>query len=284
MGKAFIAIGLLAAAQVGCHNEPPPPRVPVPASTYGHPAVTYEHDQMKPLPEPRNHEQVNAPPYDDEPLVVHHPPEQQQFVEAYKRVGAPRIVVFVNRTLEGQIIPIRGAGPPDATPEQAYLRSGEYDEAAAKTLDYEAVESILTDWLASNGQVTIVSPTMVRQKMTEQQIKDLSSGVPQMLGIVAKQLDADVLVQAQAHPTQQTKQGLEVRIIVEALNTSGGESIGRAVVDVPPPLEKTQINSYTRYLARKLMDDMTGSWLAPPPPQRAQAAPAGPTTAATTQP
>jgi hypothetical protein len=77
---------------------------------------------------------------------------------------------------------------------------------------------------------------------------------------LAEQLGADVLVQAQIRPTRQTREGLAVRIVAEAVNTRGGQSIGRAVVDVPPPLEKRQMNKYTRFLARKLMDDMTGTW------------------------
>jgi hypothetical protein len=32
------------------------------------------------------------------------------------------------------------------------------------------------------------------------------------------------------------------------------------MVEVPPPLDKRQLNKYTRFLARKLMDGMTGSW------------------------
>jgi len=86
---------------------------------------------------------------------------------------------------------------------------------------------------------------------------------------IAKQLGTDVLVQVQARPTRQTPNGLEVRLIAEALNIDGGDSIGRAVVDVPPPLEKRTLNKYTRYVARKLMDDMTYAWsAAPPAPQQ----------------
>ena len=86
-------------------------------------------------------------------------------------------------------------------------------------------------------------------------------------------------MQVQARPTRQTPNGLQVRLIAEAFNIDGGDSIGRAVVDVPPPLEKRQLNKYTRYIARKLMDDMTYAWAsAGPPPQqdRDRATGAGP--------
>jgi hypothetical protein len=149
-----------------------------------------------------------------------------------------------------------------------YLRPGQYDEANARAIDYEAIETIMTDWIASNGQVTVISPVMARQRLSDEQVRELQEGRPQALSELARQLDADVLIQVQARPTRQTRDGLEVRILAEAINTRGGESIGRAVVDVPPPLEKTQINDYTRYLARKLMDDMSETWRAAPPAQR----------------
>jgi hypothetical protein len=234
---------------------------------------------MKPLP-PQAPPPEPQPPYEDEPLVSQRPPEQAPFVDAYRRVGQPRIAVFVNRTLEGSIVPVTTDVPLSHVESvhvnsqgkttyretnDTYLHSGEYDEATAKTIDYEAIETILTDWLSCEGAVTIISPDLARQRLTDQQVRDLQSGRPQVLSEVAQQLSADVLIQVQAHPTRQTDQGLEIRLIAEAMNTRGGESIGRAVVDISPPLTKPRINRYTRYIARKLMDDMTGSWLNTPP-------------------
>ena len=320
----LLAIGLLAGSlQLGCQSTPPPPRIPIPADTRGNPNVTYDHDPVKPMPRPSETSDADlVPPYDDQPLLNQRPPEQRGFVDAYNAVGRPRISVFVNRTLEGQIIPVNPGGPIAGVERQriattgvtvdrteirahgdpyygrsrestdrfqstgpgeyresleVYLPPGEYDEIQAKAIDYEAMEAILTDWLAANGQVTIISPTMARQRLSDEQVKELQEGRPQMLSELAEQLNADVLVQAQVRPTRQTREGLEVRVIVEAVNTRGGQSVGRAVVDVPPPLEKRQMNRYTRFLARKLMDDMTGAWSnLPPEPRDAQ--PAAPTT------
>ena len=67
---------------------------------------------------------------------------------------------------------------------------------------------------------------MARQRLTDEQVKELQEGRPQMVGEVAQQLDADVLVQVQARPTRQTAQGLEVRVVAEAINIGrGGQSI-----------------------------------------------------------
>ncbi len=316
MRKAIfvVMIGML---QWGC-NPPPPPRVPVPSVTTR--AALREYDREKPLPDQSAYEDMRLQPaYDDAPLVIQRPPEQRAFVETYRRVGQPRIAVFVNRTLDGNLVPVAvndpvvsadltrrattgvsveqrsaagyggyyGGAHRDTTDRfetkgpgeyresvAVYLKPGQYDEVQAKSLDYEAMENILTDWIACNGQVMVMSPLLVRQRLTDQQVQELQSGRPQVLRELAQQLDADILIQVQSHPTKQTREGLQVRVIAEAMNVKGGQSIGRAVVDVPPPLEKTQINRYTRFLARKLMDDMTQAWVMPLPAPTPEAAPA----------
>jgi len=270
----------LAFASFACYDHSPaPPRVAVASNDYREPRPVAPSE---PPPKPLPGDTYGSPPpgYGDEPLLVQRPPEQRAFLDAYARVGRPRLTVFVNRSLEGDIVDAKGNVEHNAT----YLRPGEYDEVSARSLDYNAIENILSDWLAANGQTTLISPGMARQRMTEDQLKDIQSGRPRALSEIAQQLGVDVLVQVQAHPTKQTAQGLEVRLVAEALNIKGGQSIGRAVVDVPPPLVKTTINTYTRYLARKLMDDMTTSWTAmaqnapppPPPPPHTEVAPPPP--------
>ncbi len=316
---SLLGIGLLAATATiaGCANKPPP-RVPVPAR--GETDLTREHDPVKPLPDSvyRGPDSA-AVGFDDVPLLNQRPPEQRAFVDAYNRVGRPRIAIFVNRTLQGDIVPVNedqplasvehtrrattgvtienrdtytsdsrrriedrervdrfeSTGPGEySETTDVYLRPGQYDEVQARGLDYEAVENILTDWLASNGQVTIISPIMARQKLTPEQITELESGRPQVLSEIAQQLGVDVLVQAQARPTRQSFEGLHVRLIAEAINIKGGDSVARAVVDIKPPLDKPQINNYTRYVARKLMDDLTGAWSNAPASESVEPAPA----------
>lgn len=283
---------------LGCADRtPPPPRAPVPTYENRDIPITRRDDGMKPLPAPQDpYTAADVPPFDDPPLVSQQPPEQPAFLEAYRRVGSPRIVLFVNRTLEGRIVPVTPESPlrnpdqprrdpfggeyrddryeprPPVDPRESdvYLRPGEYD---TRSIDYEAIETIMTDWLSCSGQVTIISPTMARQRLTDQQVREIQEGRPQALSEIAQQLDADILVQVQARPTRQTQQGLEIRVIAEAMNIKGGQSVGRAVVDVPPPLVKTTINRYTRFMTRKLMDGMIGSWLVMPPPKTDQPAP-----------
>lgn len=268
----ILAVSAIAAA-VGCQSAQPPPRVAVPQSpNEGGMVKTYP--RLRPLPEPQAEAFTLPPPaFDDPPLVTQAPPEQPAYLEAYDRIGQPRVAVFVNRTIEGQLVPVAPGRDPIAgvavsrsdgssASAEVYLSRGQYDEAQAKAIDYEAIELVLADLLAANGRVTLISPTMARQRLTDGEVKDLQSGRPRVLREIAEKLDVDVLIQAQARPTQQTAEGLGIRVLVEALNTDGGESIARAFVDVPPPLEKTTINRFARFLARKTMYELASTWTA----------------------
>ena len=286
-----------AGALAGCASKEPPPSPPrvrtdVPPRPY--PPPMRERDEMKPLPEPPEVSEVPLPPYDDVPLVNQRIPEQRAYLNAYEAVGRPRIAVFVNRTLEGDLVPVSRQAPMPPEPRDlrypreydardygqhvdrmnvgdpaanrdtnsGYLRPGEYEETSARSIDYQAIENLLTDWLAAEGRVEVLAPSMARQRLSDPQVKDLQEGRPEALGGVARQLGSDVLVQVQARPTVQTHNGLQVRLVAEAVNVRGGQSIARAVAEVPPPLDKPQLNKYTRFLARRLMDGMSNSWRA----------------------
>jgi hypothetical protein len=241
---SLLAMSLLAAS--GCDNTPPPGRAfAPPPGSIGLVAV----EPIKPLP-PEALAQLQGGsvlPYEDEPLVVQEAPEEPRFLGAYYAVGRPRLAIFLNRTLTGD-----AAGEGEA-------------EISTRRIDYDAVETILTDWLSCQGKVSIMSPMLVRSRLTPQQVSELSANQPAVPRQIAQQLDADVLIYVRALATKQSTDVVKLRIVAEALNIRDGLSIGRGVVDVPPPLEKQAINRYTRFLARKLMDNMTGTWLTPAP-------------------
>ena len=258
----------------GCWSaDPAPARVTSPA--VGQESYRPESEPPKPLPP-----QLVVPdgdrPFNDPPLLTDTPPEAKAFVDTYKRVGRPRIVVFVNRTLEGQIVPTTNpdvdrieqrtrtrTGPGQVVETRRTLKRDEYDELGARAIDYELMENLLADWMAADGQVTIISPTMSRRKLTDAEKQDLQAGRAQALSDLARQLDADILIQVQARPTRQTPEGLELRVVTEAMNVKGGESLARAAVDIYPPLDKVQFNKFTRFVSRKLMDGMTQTWSTP---------------------
>lgn len=274
-----LASTLLAASLliVGCQSDAPPPkRVAVPSDNLVGPVR--QHPDPKPVfVEPI---QADIPlPIDDPPLITQAPPEQPQFLEAYERVGRPRIVVFVNRTIDGNIIgtaeperiggisvTAQTRGPGDdfdgdySASAEVFLPPGKYDEVQAKAIDYEAMELVIGDLLAANGRVLLISPIMARTKLTDGQIKQIQSGEPTALRLLAETLDTDVLIQVQARPTQQSQNGLGVRVLAEAIDVANGDSLARAFVDIPPPLTKTTLQKYSRYLSRKLMHNLAGAW------------------------
>lgn len=297
--KQLMAIGLVGLSLTGCaDNTPPPPDAPIPRARG---EAMHQTDAPKRDARPGEDDEragdLPPPPFNDVPLVSQDTPEQRAFVEAYNAVGRPRIAVFVNRTLDGTLLPVSdedahasidrsrnkgevsvetrdrrntdthyssGAEPTDRN--QDYLRPGQYDDVATRQIDYEAIETVLTDWIAAGGRVEIISPIVARQRLSNEQVNDLQSGQPRAMGEVERQLQADVLVHVTAHPTRQTQRGVEVRLVAEAINVRGGQSVGRAVVDVPPPLDKAKINKFTRFLARVLMDRMIGTWENMPAP------------------
>jgi hypothetical protein len=270
----------------GCQESHAPARVEVPQRPGE--GQRFERDEVKPLPRQDRGERTSAPaPFDDVPLVTQSPPEQQAYVRAYKEVGAPRIVVAVNR----------GAMPDVDAARQG---KGGSDGVGLRSIDTEAIENVMTDWFAADGQVDILSPLAQGKPLTDKQRDDLQAGHG---NAVARDLGGDVLVQVSCRITEQAGQDLQLRMVAEAVNVGDGRSIGRSMVDVPAPLDKPKINKYTRWMARKLMDGMILSWqrmakeeapaanpgapfrpdaeprLQPPPTPRIDSAPHGPAVA-----
>src|SRR6476659_9723624 len=82
----------LGGALFGCHdNTPPPPRVPVPSAENRDVRRT-QYDAPRPLDVPQG-EYHGGGVYADEPLVVQPVPEQRAFIDAYNRVGRPKITL-----------------------------------------------------------------------------------------------------------------------------------------------------------------------------------------------
>jgi hypothetical protein len=265
------AVGMM--AQNGCQGDAPPPaRVAVPGASNRD--GLRESDYIKPL-EPEDNRldmRVDQRLPDRKPSVPSAPQPgeaedssarvQKDFADAYLKVGQPRIAVFVNRTLQGEVIsdtpPARGT---------VYLHAGQYDEDAAKhALDYVAVEKMLDDKMSCGGKVMVIPMDTMRQKLTDDQVKDLQAGRPAALASLDERLNADILIQVQAHPTRQSSGGLELQIVAQAINIRGGQPIGHAIADIDRPQEAEQLEGASRYVVRKLMIDMLRAWTAPVPP------------------
>ena len=285
IARRAVALASLAVvfADAGCaHHQtarrydddggPPPVQV---VTTYA------PNGPIKPLP-PQDGSAGLPPAYADPAIVRQQVPEEPRYVQAYDNIGKPKIVVFVNRTITGELVPVnpsvtvRAGLTPYDDRTTTYLHPGQYDAAQASSIDYELIENLLTEDLSADGKVMMIAPLAARQRLGDDEVHDIQAGRPQMLGELATKLNADVLVQVTARPSQQTDVGLGIRLVAEALNTHGGQAIAFADVDVPPPLTRATVNDYVRFVARKLMDGMSGSWeaMAVQPPTPAVQSPA----------
>jgi hypothetical protein len=306
------AVVLAIALAGGCATEAPPQ-----SAVPSRPGDNYVPTQAppKPLPESATNPPEGPGPYNDVSILQQRLPQEQEFLDAYSKVNQPRIVVYVNRGLGGQVIPPNPGGPVDIEEhtqsstgavtannsqydehEDAYGRAvqqgranfqsngpAEYtetithyappsdsDEADARSLDYDAVEKILGDWMSCGGRVHLISSGYLATQLSPEDMEAMSQGKPPALNSLSQKVGADVLIQVQAHPTHQAGP-LQIRLVAEAMNIRGGDLLATAVVDVPLPLDKPEINTYTRFIAAKLMDGMAAAWDAyatnPPPNQ-----------------
>jgi hypothetical protein len=264
------ALLVAAAFGVGCHHTHKTSRVytdpNAPPQVVTGPATPYA-----PKPMPGGDVPVLPTPANDPAIVREQLPEELAFVPAYNSIGKPRLMVFVNRTVTGELLPVQPAAGVAVSADRpvVYLQPGQYDQAQAGAIDYQLVEDLLAEDLSAGGKVTMIAPLGARQRLTEDDVRDIQAGRAQMLGELVAKLNADVLIQVTAHPSEQTAQGLGIRLVAEAVNTRGGQAIGFASADVAAPLTKDKLNTSVRFMARKLMGGMTDAWVAMANPQPA---------------
>lgn len=224
LGRIVVA-GVAGIVLLGGCRDGSPAVLYTPPPARGNETELREYEPGKPMPEART-SGGEPRPFDDEPLLVDQPPESRRFVEAYRQVGRPRLAVIVDPTV-------------------------------GQSLDYNMMEMLLTDWLAADGQVTIVSPNVARSRLSRDQVKAAEGGDAGAVRDVA-----DVLIHVTSGPSQQDNVR-DIRILAEAMEVRGGDSLARAAVDMNNPMTKPKLNEYTRFLARKLMDGMTTTWANP---------------------
>jgi|GEM_PF-6248348 len=222
-----IAISVLvsSAGLVGCVDKsPPPPRVAVPRDAGEGPIR--RSDPVKPMPGEAARAEPPPPAFDDPALIEQETPERRAFVQAYKQVGRPLLIV------EGL--------------NQTDIAGGSADRPVAL---------VFSDWLRSDGAVSITTARGDRAK-------------------------PDVVIEL---AVADDKDRPAVNLSARAINVADNVLLGQAMVDMPKPADRAAINRYTRFLARKLMNDMTRTWnnapvqpmmpIEPVAPAKPQAAP-----------
>lgn len=231
----LLAIGL-ATALAGCKNTPPP-RVPVPSESGGNPYTTYQHDSAKPLPSSADpHVQPSSPAQPPPPPPPQPPTVPQSYLDAYDRVGRPRLLVLVD---------------PADRPEKSLVPG-----------DYEMLERVVHETLSAGGQVAIVPASAVRERIGPQQLRDLADGRATALADVGSALRADVLIEIKPSATND-----QTQLTATARNVRDGQQIATVTSTVQAASPRRQIDFAGRLLGERMVDALADAWdrLARPP-------------------
>ena len=254
----ILVFGLIGAGLCACRDNSPAVAPAIPPEV-GRDTYRKEADYPKPLPDSAAIRpvapgaMVRPPAENNDATTV----DRASFVEMYRKVNRPRIAVFVNRDLNGQIVAVAGA---ERDAEMAKAGVGD-----ARGLDLGAMESTLAKAVSSGGEVTVISPAEVREKLSEQDAADLEQGKASALNALGQAVGAHVLIQVQPRPIRQSPAGAEVRVWAEAMNVRDGSVLATANVDIAPPLNQAQVNKSTQALAQKLLDEVAATWSRPIP-------------------
>jgi hypothetical protein len=242
----LLVIGLLSAGvAVGCRNTPPP-RVPVPSSSGGNPYTTYDHDPVKPLPPSatqalRETQETQALRESARPAGGGAPPAMVEiappglpvvsaaYLDAYDRVGRPRILVTVVR--------------------------GDHPERALVPGDYDLLERIIRDVISGGGQVAVVPANFVRDRLSASQVADLQSGESKSLKEIGAVLRADVLVEVKIGAA-----GDQTQLTATAKNTRDAQPIASAAATIPSLSPRRQIDFAGRLLGERTVDALADTW------------------------
>ena len=159
---------------------------------------------------------------------------EDAFVAAYVNHRSPRIMIFVNRTLQG--------------------------DTTSSNIDYDMIESSLVQYFSNSPKVQVKDSDAARAKLNREQVLRIENGDPAANRLLSTELQQDILIRVSANPTNQASTGQALRLVAKAVSTTDARNLGSASVDMPFPISKTNINIYTGYLASELMGQMSQKW------------------------
>ncbi len=210
----------------------------------------------KPLPPEATGEYPGGP--NGPPVVITHQPlpEEDNFVKAYQAARSPRLMVFVNRTIQGDVLDKVELAQAS---QQGVAGGGKYDAIGASRTDYEAIELSLLNFLTAPG-VDIRDSEVLRSKMNREEVLRLENNDRSVVPLLKQEFQTDILVQVAATPTSHAASGSAVRMLAKAIRTTDGRVLASDYEDMPLPMSKTAINVFTRQIARQLMAQMANVW------------------------
>lgn len=260
MKSGLLAAGLtvLGFLMGGC-EEPPVQRVAIPAPNE---AGAYRPvPAPKPLPPEATGEYPGGPNGAPAPIVRQALPEESSFVQAYQAARSPRIMVFVNRTIQGNVLTATALNQlsQQTGPGTAGAANIPYDNIGASRTDYEAIELSLLNYMSAPG-VDIRDSEVLRSKLDREAVLRLENNDRSVVPLLKQEFQTDILIQVAATPTSHASAGQAVRMLAKAIRTTDGRVLASDYQDLPLPMTKTAINVFTRQIARQLMSQMANVW------------------------
>jgi hypothetical protein len=186
----------------------------------------------KPLP-PAEYSVVQNEP----PSAI--PQALRDWVDVYNKVGRPRIVVYVNRTMGSRLI----------GEQQNELPSS----STVLPINTYRIEQTLIHHLSVDRQVTIVPSETVLERLTSDDLRSIQAGQTSALKILSAKLDAQVLIQVQPRPDSADN----LSLVAQALNIEDSVKLGQATT----PLG--DIDSSSLDLSCKIAQSICKTWTSP---------------------
>jgi hypothetical protein len=121
--------------------------------------------------------------------------------------------------------------------------------------DYEILERVVRESLSAGGAVAAVPATTVRERVSTQQLRDLSAGRATAMVDVGNMLHADVLIEIKPTATND-----QTQLTATARNIRDGQPIATVTSAVQSASPRRQIDFAGRLLGERMVDALADAW------------------------
>jgi hypothetical protein len=114
---------------------------------------------------------------------------------------------------------------------------------------------VIREVISGGGQVAVVPPQTVHDRLSASQVHDLQSGKSKTLSAIGSALRADVLVEVKIVPA-----GDQTQLLATACNTRDAQPIATATATIPSLSPRRQIDFAGRLLGERTVDALADTW------------------------
>jgi hypothetical protein len=121
--------------------------------------------------------------------------------------------------------------------------------------DYEILEHVVHESLSAGGAVAVVPANTVRERVSTQQLRDLSAGRATAMVDIGNMLHADVLIEVKPTATND-----QTQLTATARNIRDGQPIATVTSAVQSASPRRQIDFAGRLLGERMVDALADAW------------------------